>query len=95
MPNSGQLSFTTIGGETVSMKKRGKHYVQARGYADRPGTGPTGETCGSCTHHVIKSMGKRYHKCLLTRPCWTGGKATDILVRAPACSKWTKIEETP
>lgn len=83
-----QLTFTTMGGETVTVKLRGKHYIQPRGYADHPGTGPKGETCGSCVHHVVKRMGGSYHKCELTRSCWTGGRRSDILVRAAACSKW-------
>lgn len=93
MADSGQLTFQTMGGDTVTVPKRGKHYVQARGYADRPGTGPAGETCGSCRHHVTKRMSKKYHKCELTRACWTGGRGTDILVRSPACSKWAKAED--
>jgi hypothetical protein len=39
-----QLTFQTMGGETVAVKARGKHYVEPRGGADRPGTGPAGET---------------------------------------------------
>lgn len=80
-----QLTFTTIGGDTVTVKPRGKHYVQPRGYAHFPGTGPAGETCGSCKYNV--SFG-RWHKCELARAIWTGGRGSDILVRAAACSKW-------
>lgn len=58
------------------------------GYAASPGTGPTGETCGTCKHHVVKAMAKRYHKCGLMRACWTGGGKTDIRVKAPACLRW-------
>lgn len=92
MTHTGQLTFTTMGGDTVTVKARGKHYIQPRGYADHPGTGPKDETCGSCLHHVIKCMGKRYHKCELAERKWTGGRASDILVRAAACSKWEKSE---
>lgn len=84
-------SYTTKDGRTIAAPKRGKHYVAARGGADRPGTGPAGETCGSCRHHVILSYAKSYHKCELTRAKWTGGTATDIRVRWPACSKWEKV----
>lgn len=87
-----QLTFTTIGGETVTVKPRGKHYIQARGYADHPGTGPADETCGSCKHI---SRGRRWTKCKLTRACWTGGRRTDILVRAAACSKWERAVSAP
>ncbi len=81
-----QLTFTTLGGETVTVKKRGKHYVQPRGYAHHPGSGPEGETCGSCKHIVRKS--RRYRKCGLNRARWTHGPGSDILAGSPACSKW-------
>lgn len=90
MTDSGQLTFTTMGGETVVVKKRGKHYVQPRGYADHPGTGPAGETCKSCKHIHRNQQAKVYLKCELTRACWTGGGKTDIRAGSPACSKWEK-----
>lgn len=94
MKDSGQLTFQTMGGDTVVVPVRGKHYVKAKGYAAAPGSGPAGETCGSCSHHAIRRYAKSYHKCELTRACWTGGRATDILVRAPACHKWSAGEPT-
>src|SRR5207344_834274 len=71
-----QLSFKTMGGETVSHPVRGKHYVQPRGYAHHPGTGPAGETCRSCQHRI---QFRRWNKCDLARGKWTGGRASDIL----------------
>ncbi len=59
-----------------------------RGYAATPGTGPAGETCGSCAHEAIVVHAKNYHKCDASQTKWTGGRATDILVRSPACAKW-------
>lgn len=83
---SRQLTFTTIGGEVVSAPERGKHYIQPRGYAYHPGTGPEGETCGSCKHDV---PGRRWHKCGLR----TGGRGSDILARSPACKYWERPEQ--
>lgn len=80
-----QLTFTTLGGETVTVTPRGKHYVEPRGYAYFPGTGPKGETCGSCKSAIKFS---RWWKCERSRTTWTGGRGTDILVRAPACKYW-------
>jgi hypothetical protein len=80
-----QLTFTTIGGEVVTARQRGKHYVQPRGYFYHPGTGPEGETCGSCKHI---SPGRRWHKCGLNRARWTHGRGSDILARSPACKYW-------
>jgi hypothetical protein len=57
-------------------------------YAALPGTGPAGETCGSCGNLSGHTMSRHYHKCALTRVHWTGGGGTDVKVRSPACSKW-------
>lgn len=61
---------------------------QAHGYAALPGTGPAGETCGSCAHLYRNRMGKTYLKCVLMQAKWTGGHGTDVLARSLACSKW-------
>lgn len=66
----------------------GKTYTKPSGYAAIPGTGPEGETCGSCKHMVRKRMGNVYRKCGLMRAHWTGGGKTDILAKSPACSRW-------
>lgn len=83
-------SYTTSDGRTVDIPKRGKHYVQQRGYAGKPGTGPAGETCGSCKFRTEVRHARAYPKCELNRAKWTGGKRSDILVRSPACEKWMK-----
>lgn len=61
---------------------------QAHGYAAMPGTGPVGETCGSCRHLYRKRMAKTYLKCLLYQTRWTGGHGSDVLAGSPACQKW-------
>jgi len=66
----------------------GKHYVQPRGYAAIPGTGPDGETCSSCAHMVRRRLGNVYRKCGLMRAHWTSGGKTDIKATSPACSRW-------
>ena len=57
-------------------------------YAAPVGSGPKGETCGSCKHLFRNRMARVYLKCALTRAKWTGGGGTDIKARAPACAKW-------
>lgn len=79
-----QLTFTTIGGEVVTAAQRGKHYIQPRGYYFHPGTGPAGETCGSCKHKT----GRRHLKCVLNCALWTHSRRTDILAGSPACKYW-------
>ena len=73
-------------------KPRGKHYVEPRGYAAQPGTGPAGETCGTCQHARRIVMGKTFHKCALAKAKWTHGRKTDVLAGSPACSKWEERE---
>ncbi|OLE54210.1 MAG: hypothetical protein AUG51_09375 [Acidobacteria bacterium 13_1_20CM_3_53_8] len=68
--------------------KKKRKEPRPQGYATQPGTGPEGETCGSCKYHEVIRYSKNYHKCALTRGTWTHGRASDILVRTPACSKW-------
>ena len=62
--------------------------VPKRGHADRPGTGPEGETCGTCQHYTARRMSKTYRKCALTKATWTGGPGSDIRAKDPACSRW-------
>ena len=60
------------------------------GYRSFPGTGPAGETCGSCAHAC---RFRRWAKCALMRAKWTGGPKTDIRLRTPACDKWEAASE--
>jgi hypothetical protein len=62
-----------------------------RGHAARPGTGPEGETCGSCKHLARRQMSKAYIKCGLTKATWTGGPGSDIRAKDPACSRWEVV----
>jgi len=63
-----------------------------KGYAARPGTGPVGETCRSCTHYThqrnSKGRGAAYPKCGLMRALWSHGPGTDIRAKSLACEKW-------
>lgn len=59
-----------------------------RGHAWAPGTGPEGETCGSCEHLVRLRYAKTYRKCDLARAKWTHGGASDIRAGDPACKFW-------
>lgn len=68
-------------------EKRRK-YSQARGYAAPLGSGPEGETCGSCEHAYGIRHSKVYYKCALVKA--TRGAGTDIRLKWPACSRWEK-----
>lgn len=70
--------------------KRGKHYVEPKGHAAPPGSGPAGETCGTCKHRVTVKLrsGRTFPKCGQARHKWTHGRGSDIRVRSPACRLW-------
>lgn len=61
----------------------GSHF---RAYAAKPGTGPDGEICRTCSHSYARRFSKNYWKCGLVPA--TGGQGTDIRLKSPACSKW-------
>lgn len=69
----------------------GRKYPK-NGYAAPPGTGPEGETCGSCEHKAVNQMysKKRFYKCGLIHATWTRSYGTDIKVGSPACRKWER-----
>ena len=64
--------------------------TQPRGYAAQPSSGPDGMTCRKCDHYIIRytAAGYTHPKCGLMRHIWTNGRASDIKVSAPACSKF-------
>jgi hypothetical protein len=72
-------------GEEITLNKP---VLTPSGYAEMPGSGPAGETCKSCRHLACRELAKRYYKCGLMRPVWTGGRGTDVLLRSPACRRW-------
>jgi len=74
------------------IQKRGRHYIQPRGYVGTPGTGPQGETCKTCRHLVRVQWSRSRPKCGAARAKWTRGRASDVLVRAPACQFWEKTQ---
>ena len=72
----------------VRTLKRTNTGPKAGGYADTPGTGPQDQTCGSCKHLFRVQLSNTYLKCNLMRPHLTGGGATDVRARSPACRLW-------
>lgn len=76
---------------TIRRPGRGRRGKEPKpdGYADIPGTGPSGKTCRDCKHdrHIL-SGSRPWHKCNLMQGYWTGSRRTDILARSPACRKF-------
>jgi hypothetical protein len=63
---------------------------RVKGFAHDPGTGPSGERCGTCVHalrHVYHD--RAYWKCELVRQ--SSGPGTDIRLKSPACWAWCRI----
>lgn len=59
------------------------------GYYGPPGTGPVGQTCGTCAHAArIRLSQKAIYKCRRNEAKWSHSRKTDILVRTPACIGW-------
>lgn len=75
---------------TPSERKRALRPSGSRkkGHAAPPGSGPDGETCGSCAHLTRVVFAKTYLKCGLRRATWTGSYGTDVRAKDSACSKW-------
>ena len=90
--DGGEQLVLDVGGDITPVKTRGKHYIERRGYAYSPGSGPAGETCGTCQH--IQRY-RKWAKCAvyLKMKKRTNSRGTDILVRAPACKYWEKADD--
>ena len=73
-------------GQPIVETKPAHHH----GHPARPGTGPAGETCGTCEHYTHKLIrsGRKFRKCGLTEASWTGGPGTDIRKKDAACAVW-------
>lgn len=53
------------------------------------GSGPVGETCGTCLHLVrVHHHDGRYLKCGLMAKYWTHGAGSDIRAKWAACREW-------
>lgn len=74
-------------------KKMNRRTPVPRGHAWKPGTGPTGETCGTCRHLYRNRMAKTYLKCALMQVQWTGGAGTDVRAKDAACKFWGSNNE--
>lgn len=85
MGMSDDLPLYNIYGDPIVLKEPEKY---GKGYAVAPGSGPDGETCGTCCHLVTREFANKYFKCGLVK--YTGGPATDIRKKSPACHKWGK-----
>lgn len=84
--------------EAPSTYGRARHSSpRANGYAAMPGTGPQGESCGTCAHCRMRTIrsGRHYYKCALMLERWSSCRSTDVVLRSPACSRWQSGKPLP
>lgn len=86
-----QFDLMTLPASALKARRLSKKH----GHAAIPGTGPDGETCGSCAHLFRNQMARTYLKCLLMRAHWTGGYGTDVRSRDAACRQWADAKDQP
>jgi hypothetical protein len=67
--------------------------VRKRGHAAMPGSGPQGETCGSCVHAVRTSHRPQKYTCGLRGSAAWMGANSEIERSDPACSKWASPKD--
>lgn len=87
------MTIDLFGAPDLPPSKAKRKPTPRRGYAAPPGTGPAGETCGSCAHHATRRFAKVYHKCALMVARWTGGAGSDVLLKSPACKRWAPLTD--
>ena len=82
----------SVAPDKVTIRRRRE---KVSGYASEPGTGPEGETCGTCDYFRERHYAKVYFKCgkiVDSMDSGTHGPGTDIRKRSPACSFWKAVE---
>lgn len=84
--------FSGLPDGALTPRQRRTLYAQVpvkKGHYLRPGSGPEGQTCGTCRHYVSVSYHcKTYPKCRRTEAIWTHGSGSDIRKKDPACAGW-------
>jgi hypothetical protein len=64
-----------------------------RAHPYRPGSGPEGESCGSCAKLVIKRFSEDFFQCHVQRRYWLSEERTDIKATDRACLAWEPATE--
>lgn len=94
MPDPRPAQATLFGAPEPAKVDRGAYRSpRPSGYAAEPGTGPAGETCGTCGHCRWRELvrrrpgarPRRFYKCAAATPSWTNDRSSDVLLTSPAC----------
>jgi hypothetical protein len=83
------VDFEALARQPLTHAKRKRMPTVPHGHYFTPGTGPAGETCGSCKHLTRRHFSKAYLKCGLNESKWTGGPGSDVRAKDAACKYWT------
>ena len=89
--------FSTLPEGALTPAQRRTLYARVpvkKGHYARPGSGPAGETCGTCQHYCVISSGsgKTFRKCERTKGTWTHGPGSDVRKKDPACLGWELLQ---
>jgi hypothetical protein len=86
-----QSDFALTPTARADLERRfGVKKVRAKATPAEPGSGPSGETCGSCRNkYRTTGFARTYLKCALVPP--TRGPGTDIRAKTPACARWERL----
>ena len=93
--------FALFGGvEPAPVQPSAMRSPKANGYAAPPGTGPNGETCGTCQHCTVHEATRgprtrRWYKCEVMVRNWTYSRGSDVLLTSPACRHFQPGEPHP
>jgi hypothetical protein len=72
----------------LALKERKIAHPVDRAHPYPPGSGPPGQTCGTCAKLCTRRFSKTYFKCRVLMKFWTAGPGTDIRKKDPACLCW-------
>lgn len=59
-----------------------------------PGSGPPGQTCGTCAKLCVRRYARNYYKCRVLMKHWSNGFGTDVKLKDQACMSWEPATET-
>lgn len=72
----------------IAMFARGIHPVTKMPLLGADVQPPGGARCGNCDHLRSHTLAKTYYKCGAVK--MTGGPATDVRLKWPACTAWER-----
>lgn len=69
-------------------RKAPKGGASDRAHPYPPGSGPRGQSCGTCAKLCTREYRRKFFKCRVLMKHWTRTRATDVQLRDAACLAW-------